>query len=272
MTAGAAPLLEFERVGYGYGSGQTEALREFSAEVRSAAVTAVLGPNGAGKTTLLHLALGWLSPREGRVLFGGRPLSSYSRRELGRSIAFVPQSERIPFQYSVLEYVVLGRASYLPTLALPGAKDIGIGKEAIDRVGIAALAHRDVTTLSGGERQLASIARAIAQGPKLLLLDEPTSHLDLANKARLLELVLELKAAGTTVLFTTHEPDAAAAVATRIVLMRSGRALKSGDLDEVFSSESLSETYGFPVGVSKVDGRRIVGWTPVSRRPDATDD
>ena len=110
----------------------------------------MLGPNGAGKTTLLHLAIGFLAPRSGRVLFAGKELSAYSRRELGRAIALVPQSERITFQYTVLEYVTLGRAPYLSSLEMPGPEDETIARDAIAKVGLKSLAGRDVTTLSGG--------------------------------------------------------------------------------------------------------------------------
>jgi ABC-type cobalamin/Fe3+-siderophores transport systems, ATPase components len=255
-------ILEIEGLLFGYGEGGTEALRGLTMSVPEGSTTAVLGPNGAGKTTLLHLALGYLAPKSGRVAYAGKPLSAYSRRELGRAVSLVPQSERIPFQYSVREYVTLGRAPYLAPLAMPGPEDERIAAAAIERVGIVDLAERDVTSLSGGERQLASIARSIAQGPKLMLLDEPMSHLDLANKSRVLGIIRSLAATGTTLLFTTHEPEVAAAAASHLVLMRQGRVLASGDVESTLTSEKLSATYGIPVKVERIAGRRVVLWTP----------
>jgi iron complex transport system ATP-binding protein len=257
----AAASLRFEAVAYRYGEGP-EALRELSAEVAPGEVTAILGPNGAGKTTLLHVALGWLKPLRGRVLLDGRPVGAMSRRESGRTLSLVPQSERIPFELSVLDFVLLGRAPYLRPLEPPGAADLEAAEAAIARVGIGALAGREVTGLSGGERQLASIARALAQGPRLMLLDEPTAHLDLANKSRVMGLVRELAASGTTILLTTHEPEAAAVAATRLFLVREGRLLASGPIGELFESSALSATYGLAIEARTVEGRRIALWEP----------
>jgi len=194
----SAPLLEFERVTFGYQPLGAPALRALSLGIEPGTITAILGPNGAGKTTLLHLALGWLLPQSGQVRLDGRALGSYSRRDLGQWMALVPQSERIPFEYSILEYVLLGRTPYLAPLDMPGAKDCRIGEQVIEQVGLGPLRGRAITTLSGGERQLAVVARALAQQPRLLLLDEPTSHLDLANRVRILKLLRELSARGVT--------------------------------------------------------------------------
>jgi len=241
-------------------------LHELSVEIPAGSVTAILGPNGAGKTTLLLLGLGWLPPLAGRVLLGGRPLGGYARRELGRLMALVPQSERMAFDYSVLDYALMGRAPYLAPLDMPGPEDRRIAQEALEQAGLGPLRGRAITALSAGERQLVLIARALAQEPGLLLMDEPTSHLDLANKARILDIVHGLSARGVTVLLTTHEPEVAAA-ATHIVLMRDGRVHRAGPLDEVFTTENLSATYGIPVRVSQTEGRRVASWNPGPRAP-----
>jgi len=254
-------LLSFDRITFGYQLNGRAVLHALSLGIEPGTVTAILGPNGAGKTTLLHLALGWLTPQSGQVRLAGNPLSPYSRRELGQWIALVLQSERIPFDYSILEYVLLGRAPYLAPLDMPGAEDGRISADVIEQVGLGRLNGRSVTTLSGGERQLALVARALAQQPRLLLLDEPTSHLDLANKARLIKLMQALAARGVTLLLTTHEPDVAAAIATHLVLMREGQVYQTGRLPEVFTAEHLSATYNVPVSVTQVDGRRIALWT-----------
>ncbi len=255
-----AALLAFRHVNFGYATNDKTVLRDLSLDIQPGTVTAILGPNGVGKTTLLHLALGWLKPRDGQILLDGQPLGSYSRRAVGHWMALVPQTERISFEYSILDYVVLGRTPYLAPLAMPDAGDYRLGMQAIEQVGLGPLCHRPVTTLSGGERQLVLVARALVQQPRLLVLDEPMSHLDLANKARLIQLLNGLVAQGMTLLLTTHEPDVAAVVASHLVLMCAGQVFRAGTLADVFTSENLSATYGIPVRVRQVEDQKIIQW------------
>jgi len=253
-------LLTFDGVEYAYGDGRTAA-RGVSVGVERGSITAILGPNGAGKTTLLHLTLGWLRPRAGRVSVDGRQLPEWPRRDLARALALVPQTERTPFPLSVLDFVMLGRAPYLAPLAMPGPADAEAAAAAIADVGLTDLATKPVTALSGGERQLALLARGFAQRPRLLLMDEPSAHLDLAHKSRLVAALRARQAAGLTVLLTTHEPDFAAAVATDLVLMRDGQVQCAGSVERVFQSSELSAVYGVPVRTGTVDGRRVAAWT-----------
>ena len=255
------PLLAFHDIAFRYQPHNGPVLRQLALEIQPGTVTAILGPNGVGKTTLLHLALGWLRPESGKVFLQGRPLGSYSRHELGQWMGLVPQSEHMPFDYSVLEYVLLGRAPYLKPLEMPGEQNCFVAKQALDQVGLSGLERRAITRLSGGERQLVLLARALAQQPKLLLLDEPTAHLDLGNKSRLLGLVQRLVVQGVTILLTTHEPEVAAAIATHIVLMERGHVYHAGTLDHVLTTERLTATYGVPVQVVNVAGRRVVLWS-----------
>lgn len=254
------PLLSFQDVTFHYTTQSHPALRQLSLDIHHGAVTAILGPNGAGKTTLLHLALGWLKLQNGQVVLDGRPLSAYSRGELGRWMGLVPQSEHIAFEYSLLEYVLLGRAPYLKPLEMPGLQDCQIAGRALEQVGLGGWDGRSIDRLSGGERQLLLVARALAQEPRLLVLDEPTSHLDLSNKLRLLTILRELNDRQVTIMLTTHEPEVAVAVASHLVLMRGGQVLHTGPLAETFTSEHLSATYGVPVRVAQVEGRQIVLW------------
>lgn len=254
------PLLAFQRVRFGYGANGKSVFQELTLEIAAGTVTAILGPNGAGKTTLLHLALGWLKPQGGQIMLRDRPLADYGRGELGRLIGLVPQSEHNPFEYSLLEYVLHGRAPYLKPLEMPGPEDVRIAQAALARVGLAGWEERSIARLSGGERQLVLIARALTQEPRLLLLDEPTAHLDLGNKTRLLALLRDLMAQGVTIMLTTHEPEVAAGLATHLVLMRRGQVLQAGPLPDAFSSDRLSAAYGVPVEVAEVHGRRVVLW------------
>jgi iron complex transport system ATP-binding protein len=227
-------------------------------EVPAGAVTAILGPNGSGKTTLLRLLLGVLRPAVGTIQLAGRPQEDYSRRERSRFIGLVPQDEHIPFDFSVLEYVLLGRAPYLGPLQMPGAADRHIALQALHLVGMDGLEGRTLPNLSGGERQLVTLARALAQQPHVLLMDEPTAHLDLSNQERLLAIMADLNARGVTLLLTTHDPNLAASVAGFAVLMRGGQILAAGPPEATLTPEKLSATYGVPVQVYRIDGRRVI--------------
>jgi iron complex transport system ATP-binding protein len=256
MSAGDV-LLSIKEISFSYGSGQTPALSSVSLDIAAGTVTALLGPNGSGKTTLLNLILGWLSPAKGRVEVAGKPLSSHSRRELSRTIGLVPQDEHVTFELDVLEYVLLGRAPYLDFLETPGDEDRRLAALALDAVGLGALADRSIAALSGGERQLVILARALAQEPVLLLLDEPMSHLDIANTRRILQVLAEIKKNGKAVLFTTHDPNLASA-ADATVLLKSGRILAAGPSASTLNEDNLALTYGVGVKVVMLDGRPVI--------------
>lgn len=255
-----ATVLQLSEITFAYAPALPPVMASLSLSINTGTVTAILGPNGAGKTTLLHLALGWLQPQRGQICLNDRPLRSYSRNALGREMGLVPQSEAIAFEYSLLEYVLLGRAPHLLPLEMPGEKDCQIAAEALARVGLQDMEERSVLNLSGGERQLVLIARALTQQPQLLLLDEPTSHLDLSNKRRLVHLLRDLSAQGVTIILTTHEPDVASALATHLVFMQKGQVLQTGSLKQVFTSAILTQVYQQPIEVLEVADRRIVLW------------
>ncbi|MEL7591615.1 MAG: ABC transporter ATP-binding protein [Anaerolineaceae bacterium] len=255
MTPG---ILQAKAINFTYASATQAALKEISFDIYPSSVTAILGPNGAGKTTLLHLLLGLNRPATGTILLNDISIDQYSRHELSQQIGLVPQSEYVPFAYSVMEFVVLGRAPYLGPLELPGEADIDIARGAMQEVGISHLEERAIPELSGGELQLVLLARALCQQPRILLLDEPTSHLDLANRNITLKILDRLRTNGTTIIFSTHDPEAAALIADHLVLMRAGEVLNSGSLEQVFTSEMLSRVYGTPVEVVSVNGMRVV--------------
>ncbi|PWH19214.1 MAG: ABC transporter ATP-binding protein [Anaerolineae bacterium] len=254
------PLLVFDRVTFRYEPRAERVLSDVSFDLPVHQVTLLFGPNGCGKTTLLYLSLGWLRAEQGTIWLDGRPLPALGRRERGRWMALVPQSEYISFDYSVLEYVLLGRAPHLPSLAEPSERDIEIAFGALGRVGIGHLAHHSVRELSGGERQMVLIARALTQQPRLLLLDEPTAHLDLQNTYRLVQVVRELKRQGMTVLMTSHDPQVVLALADRVVILRQGQVFRQGTLEEVFTDQVLQAVYDIPLQVTTVDGKKTIQW------------
>ncbi len=251
-------MIALDGVCFSYNGREHAVLRDLSLSLPAGAITAILGPNGSGKTTLLHLMLGLLTPQGGVIRLAGQPQAGYSRRQMSQLIGLVPQEEHSPFDFSVLDYVLLGRAPYLGALAMPGQADYRLAQAALQTTGLTHLQHRTIPTLSGGERQLAVMARALAQQPRILLLDEPTSHLDLGNKARLIEILRALAGQGVSIVLTTHDPEVAAAIAGFVVLMRRGQVLAAGEADSVLTAEQLSETYGVAVRVFQIEGRRVI--------------
>lgn len=254
-------ILSFQGVTFGYRQQKAPILQNVDFSLRPGRVTAILGPNGAGKTTLLYLALGWLLPLDGQIHLQGKPLHLHTRQERGRWLALVPQNEHIPFDYSVLEYVLMGRAPHLPPLGIPANADYQAAWQALEQVGLADAADRPVPHLSGGERQLMLLARAVAQNSRLLLLDEPTAHLDLRNKSRLIRLLRTLQTQGATLLMTNHEPELVLALADDVLLIEPDGTVCFGPLEEVFTAETLSRIYQMPIRLVDVDGNRQVLWT-----------
>jgi iron complex transport system ATP-binding protein len=255
-----APLLAFHGVTFGYQPSRP-ILQDVTFELQPGRILAILGPNGAGKTTLLYLALGWLSAWSGKVLLEDRPLKMHTRAERGRRLALVPQNEHTPFDYSLLEYVLMGRTPHLPPLGMPGKADYQAALTALQQVGLGELADRPVPHLSSGEHQLLLLARAIVQDAPLLLLDEPTAHLDLHNKSRLITMLRQLRARGVSLLMTNHEPEVVLALADDVLLLEAGRPVQFGPLEQVFTAETLSRLYKIPIRLVEVDGRKQVLWT-----------
>jgi iron complex transport system ATP-binding protein len=230
-------------------------------------VLCVLGPNGAGKTTLFRTLLGLLPVRGGQVTLNGRALEALSRDEIARNIAYVPQASPIPFDFTVREVVEMGRTAHLGALAQPGRRDREIAAAALDRLGIAAIAGRTLGSVSGGERQLALIARALATGARSIVMDEPTASLDLGNQSRVLGEIRRLRAADIAILLCSHDPDHAFRVADRALLLEKGKVLAQGNVGEILVAENLSKLYGVSVHVTEVqtpEGPRRVCVAPLA--------
>jgi iron complex transport system ATP-binding protein len=235
-------------------------IKDLSLAFNTGQITAILGPNGVGKTTLIFLALGWFRPQQGTVTLNEKPVWSYSNRERGKWMSLVPQKEHIPFEYSLLEYVLLGRIPYLRALEMPDEEDYRCAREMLNTVGLGDLWDESVTNLSGGERQLLLIARSLVQNPRILLLDEPTAHLDLKNKQKILRLLRALSSGGISIVFTTHEPEIAFSCARHIVLMGEEGTVQTGLRDAMFREDLLSSVYGINVSVVEVRGQKSLFW------------
>jgi iron complex transport system ATP-binding protein len=222
---------------------------ELDVTLTTGEVLALLGPNGSGKTTLLKTLLGLIPPLEGEVRLGGRGLVSHSVRERARAIAYVPQSHAPTFAFPVESMVLMGRTAHGNLFSRPGERDRAATAEALRRLDIAHLADRPYTMISGGERQLVLLARALAQDPKFIVLDEPTASLDFGNQGKLMHEIKRLAESGHGVLFTTHDPNHALRAANRAYLLREGQRVAEGAVSEVLTRENLEAIYRAPVRV-----------------------
>jgi iron complex transport system ATP-binding protein len=265
-------LLQFESVTFGYGSQPLFA--EIDLGIASGEMVALLGPNGVGKTTLLLLATGALHPQRGRVLLNGRDLRALPRRQIARQIAVLPQEFTTPFAFTVRELVGLGRTPYLSLLGTEKATDRQAIQAALEATGTAALAGRIFNELSGGEKQRVALALALAQQPAVLLLDEPTTHLDLKYQIGVLELAQRLnRERGMTIFATMHDLNLAARYFPRLILFQRG-IVADGPPVEVLQNRLLSRVYEVPVEVGILHGAAhlsILPPTPTSAgQPAAT--
>ena len=238
-----------DRVTFRYPEAARPAVDCVSVEIPSGACTAVLGPNGSGKSTLLRLLLGTLTPQAGAITFRGRSISDWTREAMAREVGVVPQGEEAVFPITVREMVAMGRYPHLGAWRREGGADRRAIEEAMRRCDVLPFSHRPLSTLSGGERQRVRLARALAQEPATLALDEPTAALDVGHEMAIFELLRDLGRSGTTVLLVTHNLNLAARYADRLVLLDRGRLAAVGTPAEVLTRETVERVYGWPVRV-----------------------
>ena len=251
-----------ENLSFSYGD--IPVLKNVSFSANDGELLAVLGPNGVGKSTLFKCILGLLSGYTGRAIVNGQDCSKLSSRQLSQLIAYIPQSHYPSFNYSMLDMVLMGVTSQLSTFSSPGKEHKKQAEKAMEQLGILHLKDRGYTHVSGGERQLALIARAIVQNAKVLIMDEPASNLDYGNQMRVIQEVKRLTSEGYTIIESTHNPDQAFMSADRILAIYNGTVIADGTPKDVINSDLIKALYGVDVDILSAAGDRIRFCVPTS--------
>ena len=275
MEARVTARLSLDNVAIGYdGHALVDGI---DLELRSGSITCLMGANGVGKTTLFKTLLGLLPPLRGRIWLAGRDIAALKRDEIARRVALVPQAYQGDPSHTLLDIVVMGRTARLGMFSTPGRDDVAAAWRALDMLGIASLGQRSADRISGGQRQLMLIARALAQNTEIIVMDEPTASLDLSNRLALLDQIRGLAERGLSLLVSTHEPEHAFAIADRVAVIGPGQRFAVGDVDEVLTPARLSALYGLALDLETTpSGRRVVSRAdgsvldlPIMARSDA---
>lgn len=259
-------MLEVRNLSFSYG--RCEVLRNVSFSVGKGEFVCVLGPNGSGKTTLLKNILGLLSPTSGSVLLEGEDIRKMPRSKVAKLMGYIPQAHTPPFPFRVFDVVLMGRAPYLTALSSPSEEDERIAYESLEELNIIRLKDKPYTEISGGERQLVLIARALAQQPKILVMDEPAASLDFGNQSLFLEQMRSLCDKGMSILMVTHDPHHALFCADKVVMLKNGRIVKIGTPESAIGGETMKEMYRTDVKVARIrlpDKRTVSVCIPVPR-------
>ncbi len=244
------PCIELHNVNLGYAKSQA-LLQGINLTLPMQGICTLLGQNGTGKTTLFRSLLGLLRPLRGTITFDQRPLQHIRQQELAKLVAYVPQAHTTPFPYRVRDVVLFGRTAHMGFFGNPGRKDRQAVEQILDMLELTRLSDRIYTELSGGERQMVVIARALAQEASLLILDEPTSNLDYGNQVRLLKTIAKLAHNGTGILMATHQPDHAVLLQASVLLIRQGRIEYHEHHEDALQPEHLASVYG--AGIDIID-------------------
>jgi len=247
LIKGSKMKIEVKNADLGYGN--EVILSNVDFEMKTGEVVCLLGPNGAGKTTLFKTLLGFLKPISGNIEIDCRSVKLWSISEFARKIGYVPQVHNTPFPFSVFDIVLFGRTAHLGLFGSPGKADKLIAEECIDILGIGNLKHRPFTQLSGGERQLTIIARALAQEPAFLIMDEPTSNLDYGNQVRVLKKINELRNRSLGIFIATHSPDHAFLLDARVVMICDGKLYQNGEPIKTITQANMERVYGVDIRV-----------------------
>jgi len=242
--------LEVKNASCGYGD--TNILSKVNFDIDTGDILCILGPNGVGKTTLFKTILGFLKLQDGEIVLDGENIHNWTRKEFAKTIGYVPQAHTPPFPYKVKEVVVMGRTAHLGMFSSPSKSDYEIAYKIIDSLGISYLKDKVYTEISGGERQLVLIARALAQEPKILIMDEPTSNLDYGNQVRVLRHIKKLANKDISIIMTSHFPDHAFMSSTKVLVINRGNKYKFGKPEKIVTSKLLKEIYNIDVQIDCV--------------------
>jgi len=249
-------LLQVDDVKFSY-DGRRNVFEHVSFSIEEGEVFCILGPNGSGKSTLLKCIDALLKLDGGSIYLNGKALASISRKRLATDIGFLPQLHVSTFPFSVREVAVMGRSPHLGLVDSPSATDYEIAEANLKLLGLEHLADKPYTKISGGERQLALIAMVLTQQPRILLLDEPTSHLDFGNQVRMLEIIKTLSQKGLSIVLTTHFPDHAFHLSSTVAMMHKGTFIASGTADSIITEANLKKIYGIDVEVACFNSSKI---------------
>ena len=251
-----APLFEAKNISFSYGD--EEIFLDISFSIEKGDVLCVLGPNGTGKTTMIKCLNGLHEINEGEILINGENIKKMSFSEISRVIGYIPQNHIPSFPFKVLDVVLMGRAPYLNLTDSPRKEDKEIAINSLKTLGIYDLKDKEYTNLSGGERQLVFLARVLCQQPDILILDEPTSHLDFGNQIKLLEIIDKLSESGLSIIMSSHFPDHAFLSSTKVAIMKDKRFIDFGSPEDVVTEENLRKAYSIDVKLMELNNKRKV--------------
>lgn len=244
--------MKFEAANLSCGYGRNIIVQNVSFSMEEGETVCLLGPNGVGKTTFFRTLLGFIKPLKGKITIDGHDVTQMKPSHLATQIAYVPQSGQVPFPFSVEDVVLMGRNVHTMAMSGPSSHDRQKVRHCMASLDISHLAHKVYSRLSGGERQMVLIARALTQEAPFMVLDEPTSNLDFGNQIRIMKLIRELKDRGIGIVMTTHSPDQALLCGTRVIVFQSGTLVQTGRPETVITSSLLRKVYGVDVRIQEV--------------------
>jgi iron complex transport system ATP-binding protein len=244
-------ILELDRLSFSY-DGKKAILNDICSGVKKGEILSILGRNGIGKSTLIKCIINLYQNYQGDIRIMGDNMKDLSPSQAAMRMGYVPQGNQIIFPYSVLDFVLMGRAPHIPLFESPSANDVRIAESVIEKMGLFHLKNQPINEISGGERQMAMIARALTQEPKMLILDEPTSHLDFANQVNVLTAIKNLAEDGMSIVMSTHFPDHGFLISDNVAIMQNGTFVAQGPADDVITKENLKAAYGVDVMIKYV--------------------
>ena len=258
--------MKLEIINASCGYGKSTIVKDISMNVESGEILCLLGPNGVGKTTFFKTILGFLKLQAGQILLDGQDINKWSKKKLAEAIGYVPQAHTPPFPFSVIDVIIMGRTAHIGMFESPSKKDKEIAEEAMNTLNISYLKDKIYTEISGGERQMVLIARALTQQPKILVMDEPTSNLDFGNQVKVLEEINKLSQKGLGIIMTSHFPDHAFLCCTKVALMQKNNVFTIGTVDEVVTEGNLKMAYGVDVKITSAinnKGEKVKSCVPM---------